>query len=68
MRDSLYRLYTFTEKTGADFNYIGVPEKYEFIETDEYASEAEMIRLFNEEYRQAIEGPRWKKKPPGFDL
>ncbi len=68
VRDSLYRLYTFAEKTGADFNYIGVPEKYEFIETDEYANEAEMIRLFNEGYQQAIEGPRWEKKPPGFDL
>lgn len=68
VRDSLYRLYVFAQKTGADFNFIGVPDSYEFIETKEYADEAEMIRLFNEGYKQAIDGPVWQTKLPGFDF
>lgn len=68
VRDSLFRVYVFAEKTGSDFNYIGVPEDYTFIKTEEYADEAEMIRLFNEGYRLAVNGPKWKKTLPGFDL
>lgn len=68
VQDSLYRVYMFAEKKGADFNYIGVPEDYHFIKTKEYADEAEMIRLFNKGYTMAIDGPEWKKTLPGFDL
>lgn len=68
VRDSLYRLYVFAHKTGAEFNFIGVPDSYEFIETKEYADEAEMIRLFNEGYKQAVNGPVWQTKLPGFDI
>ena len=68
VRDSLFRLYVFAKKHDADFNYIGVPDSYEFIDTKEYADEAEMIRLFNEGYRQAVNGPQWITTLPGFDL
>jgi len=68
VRDSLYRIYMFSGKTGADFNYIGVPEDYQFVKTKEYADEAEMIRLFNQGYTMAVDGPEWRKTLPGFDL
>lgn len=67
IRDGLYRVYSFAQRTGADFNYIGVPDEYEFVDTGEFADESEMIRLFNEGYRMGVNGSEWYKTLPGLN-
>jgi len=61
VRDSLYRVYVFAQNAEADFNYIGVPHDYNYGQTQEYADEREMIKLFNEGYNLAVRGPVWFK-------
>lgn len=61
----LFRIYTFADRDGLNFNYVGVPPDY-VAESSEAFDKAEMNRLFNIGYEMGLSGAAWQKKPPGL--
>lgn len=66
VRDSLYRVRSYTELTGVGFNYIGISEDFQFRKTDEPIDQTEMIRIFNSGYQESVNGPKWIERLPGL--
>ncbi|MBW1789332.1 MAG: patatin-like phospholipase family protein [Deltaproteobacteria bacterium] len=61
----LYRIYAFTKRDSIDFNYVGIPEDYEWVSTEEF-DPVEMKRLFDLGYKVALSKNPWMKTPPGL--
>ena len=61
----LYRIYTFAQRDGVDFNLIAIPSDYTRIHKEEFNPE-ETKRLFEIAYQMGRAGIQWQKVPPGF--
>lgn len=61
----LYVIYAYTKREGIGFNYIGIPDDFEFRATEEFDRE-EMNRLFAVGQALAMSEDPWNKLPPGF--
>jgi len=61
----LYRIHTFAERDGIDFNFVDVPSDY-VAESEEPFDKAEMNRLFEIGFRLGVSGTAWKTVPPGL--
>ncbi len=62
----LYRIYAKAQARGIDFNYVEVPVYFVW-QGKEAFDRAEMNRLYEVGYRQAMSGGGWSKTPPYFD-
>ena len=63
--NDLFRIYSFAQRDGVDFNYVDIPDDYES-RSKELFDQAEMNRLFEIGYQLAISGDAWQKLPPGL--
>lgn len=63
--NNLFRIYSFAQREGIDFNYVDIPDNYE-PQSKELFDQAEMKRLFEIGYQLALGGDAWKKRPPGL--
>jgi len=62
----VYRIYTFAERDGIDFNLAAIPNDF-VPNAQETFDEVEMNRLFDLGYGLAVKGYPWQKEPPGMD-
>jgi predicted acylesterase/phospholipase RssA len=61
----IYRLYSFAQKRGWDFNLAYIPPDFKS-NPEEFFDKKEMQRLFKRGYDDAIQGYPWRKTPPGY--
>ncbi|MFH0763605.1 MAG: patatin-like phospholipase family protein [Candidatus Omnitrophota bacterium] len=61
-----YRLYTFAEQRGSDYNLAFIPADFKQ-HNKEMFDPVEMKRLFERGYADAASGYKWQKVPPGLD-
>lgn len=62
----LYRLFAFSEDQSVDYNLAYVPDDY-IRRPKELFDRAEMRRLFDLGYEEAVKGYPWHKDPPGWE-
>lgn len=62
----LYRIYTYAQRDGVDFNYTAIPPDYEW-KSDEQFDPVEMNALFELGHDMAMLGIKWKKLPHGLE-
>jgi hypothetical protein len=58
----LHRIYQFTKRDQIDFNYTGIPDKFEY-QSKEIFDKEEMNRLFDLGRQNALDGSAWSKAP-----
>jgi predicted acylesterase/phospholipase RssA len=61
----LFRIYAATQREGADFHWITIPEGFDIIGTEVF-DPAKMAELFRLGYDTARQGPPWSTLPPGM--
>ena len=61
----LYVIYAYTKRAGIGFNFVDIPNDFEFHTTEQFDRE-EMNRLFAVGQALAMSEDPWKKTPPGF--
>ena len=61
-----YRIFVYTKKGGNDFNLAFIPPDFKS-EAKEMFDPADMKRLFDRGYRDAVAGYNWHKMPPGLE-
>ncbi|MDD5194709.1 MAG: patatin-like phospholipase family protein [Candidatus Omnitrophica bacterium] len=61
----IYRLYTFAQRGGLDFNLAYIPADFKPY-PKEFFDKKEMQRLFQRGYDDALKGYKWHKTPPGY--
>ena len=64
--NDLFRIYLSATRDGIEFNYVGIPDDYEFT-GEEAFDRLEMIDLFNLGYSMAISGYEWQHSLPIFE-
>jgi len=63
----IYRLYTFAQRRGLDFNLAYIPADFKSHQNPkDFFDKKEMQRLFKRGYDDAINGYKWHKTPPGY--
>jgi hypothetical protein len=65
--NDLFRINAITREAGASFQWVTIPEDVE-IEGDEVFDPVKMSKLYDVGYRQAVAGPVWMTRPPGFQF
>jgi hypothetical protein len=61
-----YRVYAFMKKRGSDYNLAYIPPDF-VDEPKEMFDPVAMRKLFDRGYRDAVNGYKWHKDPPGMD-
>lgn len=61
----LYRIFTFAQRDGVDFNLGYIPDQMDINRSDEFDTRV-MNVLFETGYKLARHGYRWQKEPPGY--
>lgn len=61
----LFRIYSVTVRENAGFHWMTIPPGVEMT-GNEVFDPAHMQALYDLGYRIALEGPRWRERPPGF--
>ncbi len=62
----LFRIFAATEREGAGFNWVTIPENFDLRGTEVF-DPVKMSELYELGYAVARRGPEWATKPPGFD-
>lgn len=62
----LFRIYTFAQRDGIQYNYLGIPDNYEWVSDEEF-DPVEMKKLYEVGYQLGLSADPWKKAPPGLD-
>lgn len=62
--NDLRRIYYLAKKEDLDFNYVGIPEGFEFTATEPF-DRLEMIELYNLGYGIGSSSDRWQHEVPG---
>jgi hypothetical protein len=61
----LFRIYTFAQRDGIQYNYVGIPDDYEWVSDEEF-DPVEMKKLYEVGYQLGSSAEPWKKGPPGL--
>jgi hypothetical protein len=61
----LYRIFTFAQRDGVDFNLAYIPDQMDTNRSDEFDNRV-MNVLFETGHKLARHGYRWQKEPPGY--
>jgi hypothetical protein len=61
-----YRIYTFMQKRGNDYNLAFIPPDFRPTKKEEFDPQT-MKELFDKGYRDAVSGYKWHKMPPGME-